>query len=122
MIYNSGKVVNIYKGGTPIKKVMNVTDVVWQKKTITNLVDFTFLDSVGAKNYYKINVKQGVTYTIHLDKPAYMDAGYYPNDTSIISGNNLSDVHTIIGGYRSDVVLSVWGNAKIVKMESGGGQ
>lgn len=120
MIYSNGKVVNIYKGDTPIKKVMNVTDVVWQKKAITNLVDFTFLDSVGAKNYYKLNVKQGSTYTVHLDKPAYMDAGYYPNDISIISGDNLSDVHTIIGGYRSDVVLTVWGNAKVTQITNGG--
>lgn len=31
MIYSNGKIVNIYKGDTPIKKVVKGTDLVWQK-------------------------------------------------------------------------------------------
>lgn len=31
MIYSNGKIVNIYKGDTPIKKVVKGMDLVWQK-------------------------------------------------------------------------------------------
>lgn len=117
--YNSKDITSIPN----IQKVMNGKDLVWIYKHSEELIEFSFLDNIGSKNYYKIRVKQGETYNIYLDKETYMDAGYSPNDVSVMIGSKILKTHTVTSPRETDIILTVWG-AKVVKVtqiQSGGG-
>ena len=120
MIEINGKVIDIKLGSGQVVKVYSGDKTIWTLPVKGNSVPFTLIDSVGAKTYYKLSAETGKTITVYLDKSAYMDVGLYPDDSTFVSGRNMSDTHAFKLGYSREVTLTVWGGAKVTKILSAG--